>query len=432
MKIGQTIRAILSTDTAKNSAKLLSASVIVQVIGLLIYPILTRLYTPENFGLVNLFLSICGVLSLLATAEFQYSIVLPKEDSLGKACLHIGLIVAVIFTIVLVCTIPFSRQISQLFKTPDLANWYWIVPIFVFLTALWTLLNYWYTRKKQFGSISSYQVTQSVANAGAKLTIGFGGYIQGGLILSAVISPIVALSISFVKNCKSSIKELFSINANDCRLVAKQYANFPKYSLPRAIINSLSGNLPVLLLTPFFGLTEIGFLGIAITLAFRPINMISSSLYQVFYQKTAEQVQNHQSVKPFFTSFVKSVLIIVIPCFVVLYFFLPTITEFLLGEEWRITGVYIQILLVWLLMSSLGAPISYISDIFQKQKIALLFEIVLVASRFLGLFVGIYTHNFLYAIMGYSFVSAIIIFVELLWYQSLIKQYEKECASNLL
>ncbi len=269
-----------------------------------------------------------------------------------------------------------------------------------------------------------------MASAGAKLSFGFGGGLQGGLILSAVIAPIVALSISIVRNWKSSIKELFVCNANDCCLVAKQYSNFPKYSLPRAIINSLSGNLPVLLLTPFFGLSEIGLLGMAITLAFRPINMISSSLYQVFYQRTAEQVQNQQSIKSFFVSFVKSVLVIVIPCFVILYFFLPTLAEFLLGEEWRETGVCIQIMLIWLVMSSLGAPISYISDIFLKQKVALFFEIFLLVLRLLGLFIGIYTNNFLYAIAGYSFASAIVIFFELLWYRNLIRQYEMVVVSS--
>lgn len=425
MSFWQTIRVTITTDIAKNSAKLLSASLIVQVIGLLIYPILTRLYTPENFGLINLFLSICGVLSLFATAEFQYSIVLPKSEELGRACFHVGFIISAIFTCLLICTIPFSQHISHIFNTPDLANWYWVVPIFVFLTAVWTLLNYWYTRKKQFGSISSYQIIQSVANAGAKLGFGFGGFVQGGLVLSAIVSPIVSLSISIARNCKSSVQELFSFDGNNCRLIAKQYANFPKYSLPRAIVNNLSGNLPILLLTPFFGLTEIGFLGMALTLAFRPINMISSSLYQVFYQKTTEQVQNRQSIKPFFTSYAKSVLVVVIPCFIVLYFFLPTLTEFLLGGEWRETGVYIQIMLVWLLMSLLVAPICYISDIFQKQKTALIFEILLIVFRLLGLCIGIYANNFLYAIIGYCFASAVVIFMELLWYKFLIKQYEK-------
>ncbi|MGN1239473.1 MAG: oligosaccharide flippase family protein, partial [Paludibacteraceae bacterium] len=71
------IRKIARSELVRNSAKLLSANVIAQAIGLLVYPILTRLYSPEDFGLLNLFLSIGGVLVLLSTAEYQYAIVLP-------------------------------------------------------------------------------------------------------------------------------------------------------------------------------------------------------------------------------------------------------------------------------------------------------------------------------------------------------------------
>ena len=71
----------MGSEFVRNSAKLLSAGVIAQAIGILIYPILTRIYAPEDFGLLNLFQSIAGVLIILSTAEYQYAILLPKEDA---------------------------------------------------------------------------------------------------------------------------------------------------------------------------------------------------------------------------------------------------------------------------------------------------------------------------------------------------------------
>ena len=53
-KITNSVRS----EFGRNSAKLLSSNAIAQIIGLLIYPILSRLYSPDDFGLVNLFLSI--------------------------------------------------------------------------------------------------------------------------------------------------------------------------------------------------------------------------------------------------------------------------------------------------------------------------------------------------------------------------------------
>ena len=71
---------LIKSSGVRNFTKLLSANVVAQVIGLVVYPILTRMYAPEDFGLLNLFMSIGGVLAILSTAEYYYAIVLPKEE----------------------------------------------------------------------------------------------------------------------------------------------------------------------------------------------------------------------------------------------------------------------------------------------------------------------------------------------------------------
>lgn len=428
MSITQKIKDIASSEVIRNSAKLLSASIIVQTIGLLIYPILTRLYSPDDFGLVNLFLSIAGVLSLIATAEFQYAILLPKSEKKAVACVHIGCFTTLTIFIILLCTIPFSHTIANWFNTPALAQWYWGIPVFVLLSSAWVLFNYWYTRYKLFGAISQYQITQSIANAGAKCGFGFSGFTNGGLIVSAIISPLVALTLSIIQNGKQWIQPLFSYNRTDVSTTIHEYSNFPKYSLPRALINYVSGNLPIFMLTPYFGLTEIGFFGMALTLAFKPINMISNSLYQVLFQKTSERVQNNMSIKSQIYTFLKTTIYIIIPCFLILYYVLPSLTEFLLGKGWSETGMHIRTMLSWLTVSILVAPICYLSDIFQKQKIGLYFEILLILTRILGISYGIITNSFSHAIIGYCIGSTISILAQLLWYISLVNTYERSIA----
>ena len=79
------IRRIVHSALFRNVGKLLSANVLAQVIGILVYPVLTRIYRPEDFALFNLFVSIAGVLTLIATAEYHYAIVLPKSEQHAKA-----------------------------------------------------------------------------------------------------------------------------------------------------------------------------------------------------------------------------------------------------------------------------------------------------------------------------------------------------------
>lgn len=425
-KITNSVRS----EFGRNSAKLLSSNAIAQIIGLLIYPILSRLYSPDDFGLVNLFLSIGGVITLFATAEYQYAIMLPKSEHKAAACFHIGFFITLGVTLLCLLTVPFATSIANLFNAPTLSNWYFLLPIFVFVSALWILLNYWYTRHKKFTNISTYQLTQSLFGAGSKYGFGLIGFTSGGLILSTILAPVLSLIISISTALKKTLKPLLRVDKAACKKAANEYANFPKYALPRSIINNLSGNLPVLLLTPFFGLTEIGFFGMALTLAFRPINMISSSLYQVFFQRTAEHVQNKQSILPFFKKFIQKTVLIITPTFAVLYFILPWLTAWLLGDGWDVTGDYIRIMLPWLLVSSLVAPISYLSDVFQQQKWGLFFEILLVSSRIIGLLIGIYYNDFRIALIGYSVGSTVAIFVQLVWYISLVINYEHHRQPN--
>lgn len=426
MNIKRRQHSLLQSELVKNSTKLLSANVIAQVIGFLIYPLLTRLFSADEFGLMNLFLSISGILILIANADYQNAIVLPKETERGVACFQISFMLSLLVSLACFATLPFKQSIAALFNAPQLANYLYLLPWFVFIGALSIQLNTWYTRTKKFGNIAINQVSQSVTASGFKYISGLLGFTNGGLIWGSVIGQLLGIVASLTQTARQSLKSLFKWDKQIIGEVAKTYQNFPKYTLPKSLVNNFSYNLPILLLTPFFSLTEIGLFGMAITLAFRPLNMISNSLYQVFYQKSAEKYQNKQTLLHFFTKYISKTSMIVVPSFMVLFFMLPTLIQWFLGDDWEVTGHYIQVMLPWLFMSVLAAPIAYLSDLFAQQRKGLLFEIAIVVSRTIGLIIGILCNDFYVAIVGYCIASATIIFLQIIWYRHLILQYEKE------
>lgn len=425
MKYLSDIRHIIHTDTAKKSAKLLSANIVAQVIGLIIYPVLTRLYSPDDFGLFNLFSSIGSILALLATAEYQYAIVLPKRDKDAIALFQTGGFIALTVTALIALTIPFRRSIAGLFNTPQLADWYFLLPLLVAGSACWNLLNYWMTRKKQFGNIGFYQLSQSIINAGTKYFFGISGFLAGGLIVSTVIGSIAAFVVSLTISLRKYVIQFAHVNLNRCKYVAKKYANFPKFSLVRAFINQFFGQIPVLLLTPAFGTEHIAYWSVAVLLSFTPINLISKSLYQVLFQKTANDVQQKKSILPFYKKFVCITFVITALTFCLLYPVLPWLTKFLLGEAWGITGTYIRYMLPWLAVSLVAASMCSVVDIFFQQRKALFFEILLAAARLCGILMGIITNNFAVSIAGYAMGSALVILMQLCWFMRFIKQYEQ-------
>ncbi|HCS87605.1 MAG TPA: hypothetical protein DIW30_04090, partial [Bacteroidales bacterium] len=153
-----------------------------------------------------------------------------------------------------------------------LSTWYRLMPVYVLIIGLWSLLSFYYIRKKQFSRIAGYQIGQSVFSAAGKTGLGFVPHLNGGLIIATVSAPLISL-LMVLFPCK--LFKDFPKGRTLFRL-ARKYRNFPLYSLPKSLLNNIGGNLPALILTPFFGLAETGFFGMALTLAFRPINMICS------------------------------------------------------------------------------------------------------------------------------------------------------------
>ena len=418
------LSSIVKSSGVRNFSKLLSANVMAQVIGLVVYPILTRMYAPEDFGLLNLFLSIGGVLAILSTAEYYYAIVLPKEEKDAESVLGVGLLWLVATTILIGLSVVFAKPISLVFKSPNLASYYWMMPLYVFALGAWNLLNYWYIRHKKYNPISGYQVSQNILSAGGKLGMGWGGVFQGGMIYSVVIAPLLSLVGSWVCARKTLLPALRRISWREVGEQAKVYRNFPCFVLPRSFVNMLAGQMPVLLLTPFFGGEAVGFLSLAILLGYTPIGTITRAIYQVMYQHTMEQVHGQKPIGWIFRRFLLTASAIIIPVFVGLWFVLPDLTAWLLGSEWHVSGEYIRWMLPWLYVSLLSCSINYLFDVFMKQKWGLFFEVMLAVMRVAGLCIGVWAGNFMLAIICYSLFTALALVVQIVWMLLQVRRYD--------
>ena len=409
----------------KNFTKLLSANIIAQISGLVVYPILTRIYSPEDFGLLNLFLSISGILVILSTTEYYNAIVLPKEEKKAISIVQVCLLLLILITILTTISIGFSKQIASLFNTPKLAEYYWMMPIIVFTLGLWNILNYWYIRNTQYNNISSYLVANSILSSIGKICFGQAGILSGGMIYSIVIAPIISLSFTLF-HIKNKLKLFFTFSYKEIIKEAKTYKFFPTYSLPRSFINIFAGQLPVLLLTPIFGSHHVGLWGMALLLGFTPINVITRSIYQVLYQHISNRVNQQLPISYFFKRFTFYVLGIGIPCFAILYWILPDLTTFLLGDDWEMTSTYLRWMLPWLLCSILTSSTGFLADIFFKQKIGFAFELLTTILRCVGVGVGIWLNDFTTSIIGYTIGTAIAVAAQYIWLFYLAIQYDSK------
>lgn len=420
----QFLAKIWHSPSVRNVGELLSANIIAQAIGILIYPLLTRMYAPEDFALLNLFTSIVGVLVIVATAEYQYAIVLPKDDKKAIAIVYVCLLILSGVTLVVSLTIPFAAPIAGLFNAPELARYWWLIPFSVAGLSLWNILNYWYIRRKAFTRISGYQITQSAFSAAGKISFGWLGRLHSGLIVASVLAPIAALLLNVGLAWKQHLRFLFSPKEK-LRTVAKEYANFPKFSLPLALVNSVGVSLPVWLLTPAFGLEKVGYLSLAMMAAFVPLNIIARACNQVMYQKVVEKVNLHESIRPILLRFIVGACLLMFVGLTAIYIIVPELVTFLFGADWIESAYLIRRMLPYLFLMPVCGSICFLSDVFAKQKIAMWMEATYVGLMALVLFVGVHLDDFgtavsLYACLGFGYLL-----VQLLWFVSLIRRYQR-------
>lgn len=422
------LRTLLKSSGVRNFSKLLSANVVAQVIGLVVYPILTRMYAPEDFGLLNLFLSISGVLVIFSTAEYYNAIVLPKDRKEGLNVVYVCISVLLFVVLLTLFSVIFAADIARLFDAPALTKYYWMMPILVFVSGGWNIVNYWYIRSNHYNCITYYQLSQSVLSASGKLGFGYAGLLSGGMIYSVVFAPCLALLMTAWKSLISLFKRKY--NSREIWATAKKYRNFPLYSLPRSFVNMLAGQLPVLLLTPLFGSQYVGWWSMALLLGFMPISMVSKSIYQVLYQYTTERVNSHLLIGSFFRRFTLIVLMVGIPLFGVLYWFMPDLTLLFLGEGWDNTGVYLRWMLPWLLSSVLTSSTGFLSDIFFRQKIGFAFEILTALLRTIGVIIGVVVKDFSISIIGYVLGSCLAVTAQYIWLLTLTIRYDAQIRSS--
>lgn len=370
-----------------NVAILMSGRMVAALIALFMVPIVARLFSPSDFGIAAMFVSIVGILSNVSTLRYEAALALPREDT--EAIAIMALAYRVLFLVCAVLTLFLGIYNVSGVTWPAstlLGDWKWALPVGVLLLAALNIQESWLTRTKSFKIASASFVVGNTVTSGAR--IGFGALLGssvyglvGGYLLGLVSRLILQRSAS-----KVGFRAAFGHVAWPAlRQVARRYADFPKFNAPADFVFSIGRNLPVLLLGVMFSPTVAGFYAMAHRLSQVPITIVATSLRRVFLQKTAA-IKNHgRSLrKAFLLSTAALALLGSIP-FGVLWLFGQPILTWLLGERWFVAGRYLEIMAPWLFTIWVTAPCNPIFIVLREQRFFLYRHATLTALR-LGAF----------------------------------------------
>ena len=372
-------------DFSKNIITLMTGTTAAQVVPFLLSPVLTRLYSPDDFGVLALFFSICSVLSVVAAGRYELSIVIPKKDDEAANIVVLSIVISLVFSLFLqLVSAVFNSDISRLLGNESISFWLYFVPLVVFMMSLYNILRYFSIRIRDFKSVAVSRAVKSAAGSFFKLLFGFVGFTSGGLVTGEIVSQFFG-NTSLIRNVYRR-KELFAgVDRAKMAEEAKKYSDFPKFSLPGALSNSLSLNLNSFFLTSLFSLAVLGQYALVNKAVSVPLTLLGSSVSDAYFQRAAQERNETGTAKNAFIQSVKYLSLIAVPVFFTLFFFGEELFAFVFGESWRIAGGYAKILSFLVAVRLVAAPLSVTMSTFEKQRTSLmltLLQLVLMVAVF--------------------------------------------------
>jgi len=356
----------------------MTGTTIAQAIPIAISPILTRLYTPEDFGIFALYMSIASFVEVLATGRYELAIMLPKKDEDAVNIIAFSVVITFFVSLItLLIVFVFNTQITSLLGDPEVSDWLYFIPITVFLMGNYQSFNYWSNRKKQYKRLAVSRVIRSGSTAGINLGMGFGGFGSSGLIIGSIFGQGIATSVLVKMVWGEDSKLLSYVSKLKMFALLKKHKKLPFLNLPNALIDGVRLSGINILIAKFFTTATLGQFSIAWKMVQTPMSLIGGSLSQVFFQKVSSANKNdlHRIVK----KFIFKASLIAAPIFLVIYFFSVDIFIFIFGDSWSLAGEAAAVMAPWLFLNFLSSPLSTIFIVLNKQEVMLFFSVLYMA-----------------------------------------------------
>ena len=355
--------------------KLTSGTLLGRLLAIAAIPLLTRLYTPEDFKVLAIFTAIVSTLGVVACLRLEIAIPLVESDECAVSLLALSLLALGGFTLLVTAAVVLCPdQIAAGIGTPSFSQWLWLTPPGVALIGGYSVFQFWCSRVGRFGDIARSRVGQVVSGTCTMLTLGWLGIVPLGLLLGNIFNNAaggITLAIGIWRHEAVKIRQL---QFNLLWPTLQRNYRFVVFSAPEALLNVAGVQVPVLLIAADRG-SEAGFLFLAMQVMTVPMGLLGRSISQVYMARAAQEY--HQGNLTSFTLRIMSRLVVLGTGPLVLGGVLsPIIFPLLFGEEWKRAGEIVTLLVPWMGLQFIASPVSTIMYIVGRQRAMLVLTII--------------------------------------------------------
>lgn len=370
-------------EAARSVATLTLGTIVAQTVNVSATPFLSRLYTPSEFGLLALMMAIIAVISTFVTLRYEVQIVVPKKNIKAKKLVLLSLVSAVMlgfFSLIIVWIVP--EDVTRALGFNELEGWVVYACALGVVVSIFNIANQWLSRLRQFSQLAKLRVTQSVLFSGVAIILGFLAF-KNGLLVAHALSLILVMLIA-----SRNLPIFRNRNSRNLSHVAKEFDSAPKYMLPTALFDVLTMQLPVVLISIWFGSTLAGEFSLAWRVLFLPMSLVGVAVGQVFYQRFACVWPDARASLALLIRVWRVLAILGLLPLIVIFFYGENLFSVVFGANWSNSGKMAAFMAPMLFMSLIHSPTSTAAIVLGVQKNVLYISLIILIYRPLSLYVG--------------------------------------------
>ncbi len=388
------------TSFGKNSVILTAGTLIAQIIGISVTPILSRIYTPADYGLVALFGAFVAICSTVITLRYETRVLLPKYEEESKNIIILVIYLSLFLGGILILVSHFlvSESFLRTIQLFEIGPWLNAAIVASIVTAIIGVISNWFNRLTRYRTISILRILQASFGAIAGLTFGL-LLIKDGLIYAQLAGLFLTLLVFVVAGYPSvSGKQSFS----DLLTIATIHKRAPLYLLPTAILDVVTLQLPFFLISIWFSNTMTGNYRMAYSLLLLPSSLVGTAIAQIFFQRFSNLWPDAAAAKRLLIKTWKALAVFGFIPMILIILFGEQIFIITLGKSWAYAGQIASVLAPMVFASLIHSPTSSTLTVMGRERLGFFIALTVVIYRPLSFYIGYLYNDFFLGLALYS------------------------------
>lgn len=339
-----------------------AATALGQIVGLFSIPLLARNYSPTEFGEYGVFIALGAALSVFACLRLDQAI--PRanrgheSDSIASAGFISAALVSSLLLLLFLVTGPIPG--IELCHVGLL-----LLPLSVFLGALWLLVVQLAIRRGQFRMVAVRSVLQPVVTFAVQGVLILVHTPGPGLIVGYILGQAAAALLFY-----SDIRQALAQGLRRFWPTVQSHRRYILIMTPQGLLNALNIQLPLLMMSWLYSAETTGFFSMTQRVMGVPVGLIGITMGQVYVSFLSQRMaKSPEGVAELFARVSTALLFVGLALIVGSVLFAPPLFELVLGQQWHQSARFAQVASIMYAAQLVAAPLAVTLVVMRQEAV---------------------------------------------------------------